>query len=100
VSVIGIRFEYQWEACITEMGSITEKGQRLLIVQCICIGLVGIITILRVVSRCYTMHRDRLRSRDLHWREDVLMGAAVVSESCAATFQVFELTLKVSLYRT
>lgn len=68
------------------MGATTEKGQKLLVVQSTCLGLVGIITILRVLSRCYTMHRDWLRYRDLHWREDALMGGAVVSESCAVVF--------------
>lgn len=69
------------------MGSITDQGRKLLIAQSICIGLVGIIAILRVMSRWYTMHRDRLRYRDLHWREDAFMGAAVVSKSCAVVFR-------------
>lgn len=61
------------------MGAMTEKGRKLLIVQSICIGLVGIITLLRLLSRWCTKHRDRLRFRDMNWREDVLMGLATVS---------------------
>lgn len=60
------------------MGAMTEQGRKLLIVQSICLGLVCIASLLRLLSRWCVKQRDRLRFRDMYWREDLLMALGVV----------------------
>lgn len=59
--------------------TLTGKRLEILIIQSVCLFIVAATTAARIWANMSHMRKSQAKASDLHWRENVLMAAAVVS---------------------